>query len=123
MTRMTGNWLHALSESLGMDIFRSQSQSTISILNVLSGSLSMDSPLPPFLNVPSVVSLKKSIEERMPEEFSMGHVEENGYAVFAALAVSARLIGREVERCTDLVRSLVGETDLGWMFNEDKKDL
>jgi hypothetical protein len=49
-------------------------------------------------------------------------VGENGFAVFAALAVSSRLITREVERCVDLVRSLVGEVDMGWHLDE-KKDL
>ena len=58
----------------------------------------------------------------MPEELSLDHIEENGYAVFAAIAVSARLAGRELERCVDLIRSLVGEVDVTWALPGGKKD-
>jgi hypothetical protein len=62
------------------------------------------------------------VQEDMPEELSLGHVEENGYAVFAALSVSMRLASLEVERCVQLVKSLVGEVDLKWNMEDLKKD-
>lgn len=119
---MTGHWLHAISASLGAEFFQSQSHLVLSLLNILSGSLSMDSPLPPFLGTPPDVSFRALVQERMPEELSLGHIEENGYAVFAALAVSSRLVSREVEKCVELVRGLVGEVDLRWNDDQDKKD-
>lgn len=118
---MTGHWLHAISASLGSEFFQSQSHLILSLLNILSGSLSMDSPLPPFLGTPRAVSFRALVQERMPEELSLGHVGENGYAVFAALAVSARLVSREVERCVELVRGLVGEVDLRLGDDQEKK--
>ena len=123
ISRMTGTWLHAISTSLGNEFFQSQSQLILPLLSILSGSLSMDSPLPPFLGVPRPVSFRVLVHERMPEELALPHVEENGYAVFAALAVSSRLVSREVERCVELVRSLVGEVDIRWNSEEEKKDL
>lgn len=122
ISRMRGHWLHAISASLGTDFFQSQAHLTLSILNILSGSLALDSPLPPFLGIPRSVSFRALVQERMPEELALGHIEENGYAVFAALAVSSRLASREVERCVELVRSLVGEVDLRWDADEAKKD-
>ena len=123
IARMTGHWLQAISASLGTEFFQSQSNLTLSLLNILSGSLSLDTPLPPFLGTPRGVSFRALVQERMPEELSLRHVEENGYAVFAALAVSSRLVGRELERCVELVRSLVGEVDLRWDVDERKKDM
>jgi hypothetical protein len=55
------------------------------------------------------------------EELKLEHVGENGYAVFAALAVSSRLASSEVDRCVGLVKSLVGEVDLRW-GDEGKKE-
>ena len=120
---MTGHWLHAISDSFGTEFVQSQSHLTLSLLNILSGSLSLDTPLPPFLSIPRGVSLRVLVQERMPEELSLGHVEESGYAVFSALAVSSRLVSREVEQCVELVRSLVGEVDLRWDVDEGKKDM
>ena len=111
-----------MSLSLGKEFVQSQSHLTLSVLNLLSGSLALDSPLPPFLPSPKVVSFRVLVQEEMPEELSLGHVEENGYAVFAALAVSMRLASREVERCVQLVKSLVGEVDLKWNMEDLKKD-
>jgi hypothetical protein len=62
------------------------------------------------------------VQERVPEELALPHVEESGYAVFAALAVGSRLVSREVERCVELVRSLVGEVDIRWNSDDEKKD-
>ena len=61
------------------------------------------------------------MQERMPEELSLEHAGENGYAVFAALSVSSRLAGGEVAHCVELVRSLVGEVDLHWSLNDEKE--
>jgi hypothetical protein len=119
---MRGSWFHAMASSLGEDFFQTQSQLTLSLLNILSGSLSMDNPLPPFLKPPRGVSFRVLMAERLPEELSLEHVGENGYAVFAAVAVSSRLASREVQRCVSLVRDLVGEVDLQWDLTSDKKD-
>jgi hypothetical protein len=122
ISRMTGHWLHAISASLGTEFFQSQYHLVLSLLNILSGSLSLDSPLPPFLGTPRGVSFRALVQERMPEELSLSHVGESGYAVFAALGVSSRLVSREVERCVELVRGLVGEVDLRWGDDQEKKD-
>jgi hypothetical protein len=119
---MKGNWIQDITNSLGPEFFASQAQVALTVLNVLSGSLSLDSPLPPYIALPAPISLRILVIQRMPEELAISHVGENGFAVFAALAVSSRLITREVERCVDLVRSLVGEVDMGWHLDE-KKDL
>ena len=59
--------------------------------------------------------------ERLPEELGLEHVGENGYAVFAAVAVSSRLANREVQECVKLVKNLVGEVDLRWDVTGKKK--
>jgi hypothetical protein len=122
ITRLTDSWLHGIYASLGPEFFQSLSHRTLSALNILSGSLSSDSPLPPFLSSPRGVSFRILVQEKMPEELAISHVGENGYAVFAALSVSSRLASREVELCVDLVRSLVGEVDLSWNGEEEKKE-
>ena len=109
--------------SLGKEFFQAQSHLTLSVLNLLSGSLALDSPLPPFLQSPKGVSFRVLVQDEMPEELAIGHVEENGYAVFAALAVSMRLASVEVERCVELVKSLVGEVDLKWNLEDTKKNV
>jgi hypothetical protein len=60
--------------------------------------------------------------ERLPEELGLEHVGENGYAVFAAIAVSSRLASREVQRCVSFVRDLVGEVDLQWDVTKAKQE-
>jgi hypothetical protein len=118
---MTGSWMYAMTNTLGTSFLKSRSHLTLSLLNILSGSLALDTPHPPFLDTPREVSFRILMRERVPQELSLEHVGENGYAVFAALAVSSRLASREVERCTELVRDLVGEVYL--RFNmEDKKE-
>jgi len=119
---MTGNWIHNITQSLGSEFFTSQAQVALAILNILSGSLALDSPLPPYIAKPRDVSFRVLVMQRMPEELAIQHVGENGFAVFATMAASARLVTREVTRCVELVRSLVGEVDLGWRLDE-KKDL
>jgi len=118
---MTGTWINAITNSLGLDFFQSQSHLTLSLLNILAGSLSLDTPLPPYLSTPGSVSFRKLVKQRLPKELNMENVGERGYAVFAALAVATRLANREVERCVELVRSLVGEVDLQWEMNEEER--
>jgi hypothetical protein len=122
ISRMKGNWIHDIKVSLGPEFFNAQAQVALTVLNVLSGSLSLDSPLPPFLITPANISFRALVLERMPQELALEHVGENGFSVFAALAVSSRMIGLEVQKCVALVRSLVGDVDLGW-HTEEKKDL
>jgi len=122
ISRMKGSWLHAIRSSLGPDFFQSQSHSAISLLNILSGSLSLDTPLPPFLKPPGGVSFRILMAQRLPEELGLEHVGENGYAVFAAIAVSSRLASLEVQRCVGLVRDLVGEVDMKWDVTKAKEE-
>jgi len=119
---MTGNWIQNITQALGPEFFTSQAEIALTVLNILSGSLALDSPLPPYIAQPADVSFRVLVMQRMPEELAIQHVGENGFSVFATLAVSARLITREIVRCVELVRSLVGEVDLGWHLDE-KKDL
>jgi len=119
---MSGTWINTILNSLGIEFFQSQSHLTLSLLNILSGSLSLDTPLPPYLNSPSCISFRKLVKERVPEGLKSEYVGECGYAGFAALAVASRLANREVESCVELVRSLVGEVDLQWEPEEGKKE-
>jgi hypothetical protein len=123
ISRMSGTWINTIINSLGIEFFQSQSHLTLSLLNILSGSLSLDTPLPPYLNSPTSISFRKLVKERLPEELKLEYVGERGYAVFAALAVATRLANREVERCVELVRDLVGEVDLQWELEEVKKEI
>jgi len=112
--------MHTISLSLGSEFFQSQVHLTLSILNILAGCLAMDNPVPPFLGIPRGVSFRALIREKTPDELKLEHVGENGYAVFAALAVSSKLGSVEVQRCVELVRGLVGEVDLGWNWDEQE---
>lgn len=113
---MTESLLHAMSGSLGTTQFQSHSRLTLSLYHTISGSLSLDIPLPPFLNIPQGRSFPLLIRERLPEELGLKHVGPDGYAVFAALEVTSGLASWEVQRCVELVRSLVGEVDLQWHY-------
>lgn len=59
--------------------------------------------------------------EREPNEMSLEHVGETGYAVFAAMSVSSQLVCHELEECVKLVRSLVGEVALAWDTEAEKQ--
>lgn len=77
--------------------------------------------MPPFRSI-SQSNLFRIIQtERDPEQMSLKHVGETGYAVFAALSISSQLAGHEIEVCALLVQSLVGEMDLVWCGDEEKQ--
>jgi hypothetical protein len=84
--------------------------------------MASDAPLPPFTSLPRGVSFRVFLLEKMPEELALTHTGETGYSLFAAMAVSSRLAIREIRICVDLVRSLVGEVDLHWSLEKDKKE-
>lgn len=102
----TGHWLPATSTSLWKELTQSRSDVTLPVLHILSATLSLNTPLPHFLTTPGDLSFRAIVQERMPKE-----IEENDYAVFAALAVSSRLATREIEKCVELVGALVGEVN------------
>jgi hypothetical protein len=112
MSRLKGNWLHAMVAALGPEFYRPISHQTILLLTILSGAISLNVPIPPFLEVPRSALFHVLQTEREPKEMSLAHVEESGYAVFAAISVSSQLAGQEIQRCVDAVRNLVGEVSL-----------
>jgi hypothetical protein len=81
----------------------------------------MDTPLPPYFRYPRQESFRVLVRDSLPEEISLAHVEEPGYAVLAAMAVAGRLGTRQVERLVDVVKSLVGEVDLKVDLSEETK--
>jgi len=113
--------MQALSQSLGPEFFQSQAHLTLSVLNILSGSLAMDTPLPPYVQLPRGVSFRSLLLEKALEELKIEHVEESGYAVFAAMAVTSRLSRLAIGRCVELVKSLLGEVDLNWAWYKKVK--
>lgn len=84
----------------------------------------MDTPLPPYVPLPRGVSFRSVLLEKTAEELNIEHVGENGYAVFAAMAVTSRLARLAIARCVELVKSLLGEVDLDWAWykEENKKE-
>src|SRR5277367_3057504 len=114
ISRLEGDWLRAMTSALGEEFFQSVTNQTISLLTILAGALTLDAPIPPFLRIPRAALFRVLMTEREPEEMSLKHVGETGYAVFAAMSVSSQFADQEVERCLGLVRSLVGEVDLLW---------
>jgi len=114
ISRLEGDWLRAMTSALGKEFFQSLTNQTISLLTILAGALTLDAPIPPFLSIPRAALFRVLMTEREPEEMSLKHVGETGYAVFAAMSVSSQFADQEVERCVGLVRSLVGEVDLQW---------
>jgi hypothetical protein len=98
-----------MADTLGEEFFQSQIHRTLSILNILSASLAIDNPMPPYLKVPPGASPRDIILQRRPKQLSLERVEESGFAVFAALAVTYSVGYREVGRCVDLVKKLIGE--------------
>jgi hypothetical protein len=114
ISRLEGDWLRAMTSALGSEFFQSITNQTISLLTILAGALTLDAPIPPYLSIPRAALFRVLMTEREPEEMSLKHVGETGYAVFAAMSVSSRCADQEVERCVGLVRSLVGEVELRW---------
>ena len=121
ISRLQGDWLQAMTKALGTNFFQSVSLQRITILTILASALSMNTPTPPFRNIPRASLFRVLTTEREPEEMSLKHVGETGYAVFAAMSVSSQLAGVEIEQCVELVRSLVGEVDLAWNVDVDKE--
>ena len=121
ISRLQGAWLKAMTRALGTSFFQSVSIQTITVLTILASALSMDTPIPPFRNIPRASLFRILATERDPEEMSLKHVSETGYAVFAAMSVSSQLAGHEIEQCVKLVRSLVGEVDLAWNADAGKE--
>jgi hypothetical protein len=119
ISRVEGSWLQAMITGLGPEFFQTVSQQTISLLNILSGSMLLNTPLPPFLQVPRSALFRILQTEREPKEMSLEHVGESGYAVFAVMSVTSQRAGQEIERCVELVRSLVGEVDMEWKFEDE----
>ena len=113
--------MRTMSTALGAEFFENYSEQILSLLNILSGSISMDTPLPPFLKTPRAVSFRFLVDKRAASALTFEHVNENGYAVFAAVSVSTRLATVEIERLLDLVKSLVGEMDLRFDLDEKKE--
>jgi hypothetical protein len=103
-----------MTQALGVEFFQMVAHHTISRLNILSGSLWLNSPLPPFHNVPRHAHQRIIGSERMPEEMGLEHVGETGYAVFATMSVSSKVADQQLENCMLQVRKLVGEVDLEW---------
>jgi hypothetical protein len=110
-----------MAKAFGTHRFQSLSVQTITILTILSSSLSMDTPIPPFVHIQHAELLRILTTEREPEEMSLEHVGETGYALFAAISVTTQLVDNEIEQCVNLVRSLVGEVDLLWNAEADKE--
>lgn len=114
ISRLTGDWLKAITEALGPESFQSVAHHTISRLNILSGSLWLNSPLPPFHNIPRSMHKQVLQAEMLPEEMGLEHVGETGYAVFATMSVTSLVVDQQLENCMEQVRKLVGEVDLEW---------
>jgi hypothetical protein len=83
--------------------------------------MAMDTPIPPFRNIPRSALFRVLMTEREPKEMSIEYVGETGYAVFATMSVSSQLAGHELEECVGLVRSLVGEVAVVWNSDADKQ--
>src|SRR2546429_8337329 len=64
ISRISGTWINTIINSLGIEFFQSQSHLTLSLLNILSGSLSLDTPVPPYLNSSTSISFRKLVKER-----------------------------------------------------------
>lgn len=111
--------MEAMVTALGPHFFEVPSLQTITILTIMASALAMDSPMPPFRKIAQSRLFSVLNTEREPEQMSLGHVGETGYAIFAALSVMTQLAGHEIEECAALVRSLVGEVDLAWCGDEE----
>jgi hypothetical protein len=103
-----------MTSALGPNFYQMISMQSITILTILTSAMSVGSPIPPFRDIPRHHLFRILTTEREPEEMSLAYVGEVGYAVFAAMSVSSQLVGHEIERCVDLMRSLVGEVNVGW---------
>ena len=121
ISRLEGPWLAAMTSALGRNFFQAVTTDTLTILTILVSALSMDSPMPPFRGISQSNLFRIVQTERDPEQMSLKHVGETGYAVFAAMSISSQLAGHEIEVCALLVRSLVGEMDLAWCGDEEKQ--
>lgn len=106
--------MRIMTQALGVGFFQMLAHHTTSRLNIMSGSLWLNSPLPPFHNIPRNAHLNLISTERMPEEMGLEHVGETGYAVFATMSVSTHLADLQLENCMKQVKKLVGEVDLEW---------
>ncbi|KAH6680428.1 hypothetical protein B0J14DRAFT_470440 [Halenospora varia] len=105
-------WLHDLS--LLVDKIGPTSHTVTSILSMLSASVQMGSPLPPYIQLPEPYNLSKRLEALDSGILDARHVEEPGYSAYAVMQVASGLMMDDLRRLVDSVRELVGETDFSF---------
>lgn len=68
-----------------------------SVLCLLSSAIINGQPLPPYLQIPQPFKLSEKLEELDHDILSVRHIAEKGYAAFAVMQVSTRMVMGDIE--------------------------
>lgn len=93
-------------------LFASQqlnSQSTTSLLSIVSSAISTGKPLPPYLQVPGALQLSQQLERLDKDILNTRHMFEPGYAAFAVMQVATTMLADDLEGLLRETKKLVGE--------------
>jgi hypothetical protein len=114
-------WLHDLTQLI--DRIGPASHEVTSTLILLSHSVTQGTPLPPYFNAPKGFDLSKSLEALDSGILDARHVEEPGYSAYAVCQVGNSLINDDLQRLTEAIKELVGETDFSWKVEGSEETL
>lgn len=104
--------LSRLSSPLGFT-----SHEITSILSLLSASVTMGQPLPPYLQAPKPYRILTWLKATDAEFLKLEHADETGYSDFAVMEISSVLVSHGLERLVQYVRELVGEVEFKFAEN------
>lgn len=93
-----------------------------SILSLLSASVTMGQPLPPYIHPPKPYRILAWLQATDAEFLKLEHAEEAGYSDFSVMEISSVLMSEGLARLVEHVRDLVGEVEFSFAENV-KKDI
>lgn len=105
-------WLADLQRLVGQA--KLASEQVTSLLSLMSASVSVGQPLPPYLRVPEEYWFAERLEEMDQDILSVRHIAEPGYASFAVVQVSTKFVHDDLRALVAAVKELVGELDFSY---------
>ncbi|PVH80431.1 hypothetical protein DL98DRAFT_654821 [Cadophora sp. DSE1049] len=95
------------------------SQNVTTLLSIVSGAISSEKPLPPYLQAPELVHLTALLKKMNGDILSIRYVCEPGYAAFAVMQVATTMLWDDLEGLLRETRKLVGEVAFVGMEDVD----
>lgn len=105
-------WVEKLRKSTAETTFTSQS--TTSLLALLSASMASGQALPPYLKTPEPYGLSQSLDNIDADLLSVRHIAEPEYASFAVIQIGLQGLTDELKALLEHCKELLGELDFSY---------